>query len=226
VSWGKVAFLGLVIAVALSGYAVGAGSGGSDEVVLCAAKKGGDLSLAKKGKCGKGTKKLSIAKARPQGAQGPAGAPGGPGATGAPGTTTTLSTEPAHLVAAGLRECTSAPGAFCDNVPGGACFGWTNFQEGFAPAAYRKDSAGFVHLSGTVIDGGAGGGVGCGPPPPIFYLPPGFRITGGTQRFGAWSCAGGGSGYINYVDVKADGGVYAGDNSCASLDGITFHADA
>jgi hypothetical protein len=219
VSWGKVAFLGLVIAVALSGYAIGAGSGGSDEVVLCAAKKGGDLTLAKKGKCGKGTKKLSIAKAGPQGAQGPAGESG---ASGAPGTTTTLSTEPAHLVAAGLNKCAGTPGAFCDNVPSGACFGWTNYQEGFAPAAYRKDSAGFVHLSGTVVNGGAGGGTGCGSPPPVYYLPPGFRITGGTQRFSVRSCASGAS----YVDIKADGGIYAGDSSCASFDGITFHADA
>jgi hypothetical protein len=45
VSWGKTAFLGLLIAVGLSAYAIGAG-GSSKNLVLCAGKKSGALSLA------------------------------------------------------------------------------------------------------------------------------------------------------------------------------------
>jgi len=60
--WGKVAFLGLIIAVGLTAYAVGAGSNSSKTIVFCAAKKSGDVTLAGNGKCGKGEKKVAVAK--------------------------------------------------------------------------------------------------------------------------------------------------------------------
>lgn len=210
-SWQKVGVLGAVIAVALTAYAVGAGSNSSKPVVLCAAKKGGDLALASHGKCGKKEKRLTIAQ------QGPAGAPGAPGA---PGTTTTLSTEPAHPVTPSTNACATQPGSFCNTDPS-TCWDMGN-AVGLALTAYRKDSAGFVHLTGSVQNT-AGGGA-CGSMKDLFYLPPGFRVGGGAQQFAVPNCSG-----ENFarLTVAADGlvSVTFGGEDCWSLDGVTFHAD-
>jgi hypothetical protein len=95
--WGKVVVLGLVIAAALTAYAVGAGSQPSNTVVLCAAKKSGAVTLAGNGKCGKGKKKVSIAK---EGPAGPAGSPGPKGEPGAAG-------DPAASINTGIIETSS-----------------------------------------------------------------------------------------------------------------------
>ncbi len=95
--WGKVLILGLVIAAALTAYAVGANSQSSNTVVLCAAKKSGAVTLAAGGKCGKGKKRVAIAK------EGPAGPPGSPGAKGDPG----VAGDPAASINSGIIETSS-----------------------------------------------------------------------------------------------------------------------
>lgn len=212
-NWGKVVFLGLVIAVALTAYAVGAGSRSSKTVVFCAAKKSGEVTLAGNRRCGKGEKKISIAK---QGPKGPAGAVG---PAGAPAVSPPL--EAAHLVAPATVACEAEPGTFCV-TESGFCWNNGNYGNGQAPVSYRKDSDGFVHLEGTFRNFN-GEGAGCGSSRPVFYLPPGFRPGAGNQAFVAAAvCGEQGFGFIH---VATDGLVDA-TIGCLHLDGIVFRADA
>jgi len=210
-SW-KVVVL-VATGVMVVGVAMGA-VGGSDGVTFCAGK-GGDLSLAKKGKCSKGEKKLTIAKRGPQGEQGP------PGADGTP---EDLAPEPVQLVspAAGptSSSCSAAPGRFCGTSPTTSC-SYTNPGGNFLPAGYRKDSGGWVHLQGAVDVNFSGAG--CAAPPGAFYLPAGYRPAGGT-RFAAADCFSP-SAQAN-VTVQADGLVNPAtgvSSNCVNLDGIEFH---
>ena len=70
------AIAGLLIAL---GVALAQGASKTGVIKACAKKKSGALSLAKKGKCKKGQKKVSW------NAKGPPGAPGSPGGPGKPG---------------------------------------------------------------------------------------------------------------------------------------------
>ena len=183
-SWKKVGVLGLVIAVALTAYAAGAGSKSSLVVVLCASKQDRDVTLAKAGKCSKGAKSVTVGKSGPAGSvglPGPAGAPGAPSAT--------LAVEPPHLVTNAVVACAANPGSFCV-TQSGLCYRMGNFEPGQALASYRRDPAGFVHLTGAVRNFEPQGACGSSESNPVFYLPPGFRPSGGTQRFTAPLCTG------------------------------------
>ncbi|MCZ8141698.1 MAG: hypothetical protein O9273_08505, partial [Acetobacteraceae bacterium] len=91
--------------------------------------------------------------------------------------------------------------------------GWSNWEQGYAPVSFMKDSLGFVHLRGLVKGGTAN---------LIFELPTGFRpalthvhcVNFDAERFGR-------------VDVMNDGKVtrFSGGNTWVSLDGITFKAE-
>jgi hypothetical protein len=211
--WGKIAFLGLVIAVGLTAYAVGAGSNSSKNVVLCAAKKGGDLTLAQNGNCLKSEKKLSIAKQGPQGAVGPQGAPGTPGASGA--------LEAPHFVSAATTACAVQTGSFCVTETG-LCWENANAGGGLAPVSFRKDSNGFVHLEGAFTNLNGQGACGGDETRPVFYLPQGFRPVGGSQRFIAPRC----TGYETGLIVIATNGLVSEAGGCLDSSGIVFHGDS
>jgi hypothetical protein len=204
----RLTFLAAVAIVAVAGVAVAASGGSSGEVTLCARKSDGALSLAGKGKCGKGEKKLTIAK------QGPPGLAGATGSPGAPGTTAPIQPEAVRLVTTLGSEveatyCEEHPGVFCWEGP----LNWINQGAGAAPIGFQKDAAGYVHLQGSAaITGGSG-------PEPIaiFFLPPGYRPTDGTRIFSAPTC-----GVVGEVSVTTGGAVKTAAG-CAGLDGISFH---
>ncbi|MGE0066733.1 MAG: hypothetical protein AB7T48_05195 [Solirubrobacterales bacterium] len=215
----KVLLLAAIVAVGIAAYAVGAGKSSSD-VILCAAKKGGDLTLADgKGKCGKDEKKLTIAK---QGPVGPVGPVGPQGAVGPPGSSPLP--EGPRFVAPATTACAINTGSFCVTETG-LCWNNANAGGGLAPVAYRKDSDGFVHIEGAYENTESQGACGGGETRPVFYLPQGFRPAGGAQRFRVSNCAGYGGGLIV---VATNGLVSAGSETtnCLALSGIVFHGDA
>lgn len=229
-SWGKVLFLGVVVAVALSGYAIGAGSQSSNTVVLCAAKKSGAVTLGNGGKCGKGEKKISIAKEGPRGLTGPVGAvgpPGPEGKQGPPGTPPPL--EAVHFVSPANTACAIQTGSFCV-TESGLCYDMANAGNGQEPVSFRKDSDGYVHLEGAYVNTNGQGA--CGSElRPVFFLPQGFRPSGGSLRFPAAPCSGQsfeaeyGNGFIT---ILPNGKVAGGSTStgCLTFDGVVFHGDA
>ena len=106
--------------------------------------------------------------------------------------------------------------------------GWSNFGQGTAPCRYFLDSAGDLHLSGTITGGPIGPASGA-----IFTLPsnliPDFQTTYTT------ACAPGTGGACARVDVNGSGGGNAypgvvnaagyasgGTNAWTSLDGIVL----
>lgn len=201
-SW-KLTFLAAVAIIAIAGVAVAAKGGGSKDVTLCAAKQGGGLSLApKSGKCGKGTKKLVIAK------QGPQGTPGPAGPAGAPGTTASIQPEAVRLVAPEVpspNECSPDPGTFCGN--------WHN-SEGWGPVGFQKDAAGYVHLQGAANPDSEGQVAAR-----VFFLPPGYRPSVKTQ-VAATEC----NGTPISVLIGADGTVDPAlvSSNCVVFDGVSF----
>lgn len=121
-----------------------------------------------------------------------------------------------RAVGTGVVQCDTQPGVFCA-TNNGTCTNWQNFGGGSAPAGFVKDAEGFVHLRGQAVDNSSGG-AGCTGPGDVFFLPPGYRPSGGTEEFAAAGC--GGAGSAN-VAVGTDGGVTSG-SGCVSLSGITF----
>lgn len=207
----RLTFLAAVAIVAIAGVAVAAQGGGSGDVTICAEKHGGDLSLAAKGKCGKGEKKLVIAKKGPQGIPGQAGTAG---AAGAAGTTASIQPEPVHLVAPPVAgDCGANPGTFCGSTTesGGH---WRNFAD-WGAVGYQKDAAGYVHLQGGAAFGGEGNTV-----DQMFYLPPGFRPAAKTQ-IATTEC----DGTAISVLIGTDGSIDPDPVNflCVVLDGISFH---
>lgn len=210
-------------AVAVAGYAIGAG-GSSKDLVLCANKKSGDLSLASgKGKCAKGEKKLTVAKEGPAGPRGAAGEPGPKGTSGERGPSGDSGTEAVHFVGEASEECTTESGRFCNNP--NVSRAWRKLP-GFGAAGYYKDQGGTVHLVGSaeryVTSGGGSPSV---TPEGIFYLPPGFRPAATEMFFVA-----GESGLTAgaHLEVRADGavkqpGAFAAGASQVSLAGVSFH---
>ncbi|MEE9430690.1 MAG: hypothetical protein V3V16_06585 [Melioribacteraceae bacterium] len=91
---------------------------------------------------------------------------------------------------------------------------WTNYNAGFNPTAYFKDSNGIVHLRG-MIKSGASGTV-------IFTLPNGYR----PQYHEVHSTISFGTNAARW-DILANGDVkmIVGSSSYFSLDGITFRAN-
>lgn len=165
--WTALALLVAVAIVAVAGYAIGAGKGAKD-LVLCATKNGGDLSLATaKGKCGKGEKKLTVAKEGPVGPAGP---------QGAPGSAANVASEPVTYVTGPANDkCFEKPGTFCESESGYST--WFNKDEtgaAYGKVGFYKDAAGVVHLTG-VADSDVGGVVYGFQPEGPFYLPPGYR---------------------------------------------------
>lgn len=211
----RLTFLAAVAIVAITGVAFAASGGSSGTITVCAQKSGGALTLASKGKCGKGQRKLTISKEGPAGATGAAGSPGAPGA---PGTTASIQPEAMHLV---TETGSEVPPAYCQEHPGTFCWegplNWVNGSAGEpAHAGFQKDAAGYVHLQGFAE---VTGGSGPPPPPVIFYLPPGDRPTDGTHTFlGIPGCS---SAPPSTVEISTNGAVKGG--VCATLDGITFH---
>lgn len=201
-SW-RLTFLAAVAIVAIAGVAIAQG-GGSKNVVLCAAKKGGDLRLGSKGRCAKGERKLTIAK------QGPRGTQGAPGQQGLPGTTASIQPEPVHLVGPARANCEAAPGNFC----GSGGLNWGNTNSVPAPVGYWKDAGGEVHLMGTAK--GTAGAI----TSDLFYLPEGYRPVG-TRQFAVPNC----SVEMITLQVEAGGAVhtpYVPPDRCVALDGVSF----
>lgn len=162
--WGLVGVLAAVAAVAIGGYAIGAGKSSKD-LVLCATKKGGDLSLATaKGKCAKGEKKLTVAKEGPVGPVGP---------QGPPGSNANVASEPVTYVTGPPNDqCFEKPGTFCKSESGYIL--WGNYTSEFGNVGYYKDAAGIVHLTGVASSSVGGVVYGFQPEGP-FYLPLGYR---------------------------------------------------
>lgn len=92
--------------------------------------------------------------------------------------------------------------------------GWTTYGGEYAPAGYRKDAEGWVHLRGLVKSGTMGAA--------IFTLPTGY-LPAYRYLYVAIS-----NGAIGRVDVPTNGQVLAvgGSNAWISLDGMSFHAAA
>lgn len=202
-SW-KLTFLVAVAIVAIAGVAVAAKSGGSKDVTLCAAKKGGDLSLASKGNCGKGEKKLVISK---EGPPGPAGAPG------AAGTTASIQPEVVNFVSPPVAGgCEANPGTFCGNTNQGGAK-WSSFQD-WGPVGFQKDAAGYVHLQGGAAFGGAGQ-----TDSRLFFLPPAYRPSV-KKQIATTEC----DGTPISVFIGTDGEVLPDPVNflCVILDGISF----
>jgi|GEM_PF-6855699 len=203
-SW-RLTFLAAVAIVAIAGVAIAAQSG-SENVVLCAAKRGGALRLASKGKCAKAERELTIAK------QGPQGAPGATGAQGAPGTTASIQPEAVRLVGPARADCEDVPGNFC----GSGGLDWANAGSVDAPAGYWKDAAGEIHLMGTAKGTTGGGGI----TSDLFYLPESYRPVG-TRQFAIPDCVG----EIITVQIEANGSVhlpFVPPDRCVALDGVSF----
>ncbi len=224
-NWGKVLLLALIATAGLTAYAIGA-SNASENVVLCASKKGGALSLAAKGGCAKGQKKLTIAKQGPVGPTGPAGpagsaGPQGPaGVAGADAAAPTL--EPPHFVAPATTACAVQTGSFCVTETG-LCWDNGNTGGGTAPVSFRKDADGFVHIEGSFTNFETQGACGGNETRPVFYLPQGFRPGEGTHRFAVADC----SGYTSsLIVIETNGLVSAGSEhtACFDLSGIVFHS--
>jgi hypothetical protein len=218
--WVALTVLAAVAIVAVAGYAIGAGKPSKD-LVLCATKKSGDLSLASaKGKCAKGEKKLTVAKEGPVGPVGPAGSPG---------VNAVVTAEPVHYVTGpATDQCKANPGTFCK--PSGLSYEWLNEGDYNATnrelVGYFKDSAGYVHLVGVALFRTGGGGTGGGfEPDGPFYLPPGYRPAR-AEAFGAAAATGfnptaftGGG----FVEIRPDGTV-ATEAQLVGLGGIVFKA--
>lgn len=203
-SW-RLTFLAAVAIIAVAGVAVAANGGGSKEVTLCAKKHGGDLSLAAKGKCGKGEKKLVIAKQGPQGVPGPAGAAG---------TTAPIQPEPVHFVTPPVAGgCDVNPGTFCGSTSESGAH-WRNFED-WGAVGYQKDAAGYVHLQGGTAFGGEGN-----TSDQVFYLPPGYRPAVKTQ-IATTEC----DGTAISVLIGTDGSIDPDPVHflCVVLDGVSFH---
>lgn len=156
--------LAAVAVVGIGAYAIGAGKSSKD-LVLCANKKSGDLSLATaKGKCAKGEKKLTVAK------EGPAGPVG---AAGPAGSNANVVPETIHYVTGPANDqCFEKPGTFCESDLGYAQ--WGNYTSEYGSVGYYKDASGSVHLTG-VASGSFGGVSGSFEPEGPFYLPPEYR---------------------------------------------------
>jgi hypothetical protein len=233
-SWGKIWILAGVLVLGMAACAFAASAGGPGNVTVCAAKKSGALSLASGGKCGKGEKRIVLAQegraggAGATGAAGPAGPTGAQGAQGTAGRDATVNAGTPIAIAAGIPfpGCSTQPGRFCDSgAPNHYCYAYGNAGGNLAHVAYREDSIGFVHLSGSVDDY-TSGGAGCNQTA-TFYLPAGKRV-GATEKFAVPSCYATYEPVSNpgpYVEIRPDGGVYSIGTGCYSLDGISFFAE-
>ncbi len=203
-SW-RLTFLVAVAIVAIAGVAIAAQGGGSKNVVLCAAKKGGGLRLASKGRCSKGESKLTIAK------QGPRGEPGATGPQGASGSDAAVQAEPVRAVAPVSGSCEASPGAFCGNQG----LNWSNAEPFFESVGFWKDPGEVVHLQGTAQ--GSPGPLGND----IFILPAGYRPAA-QRQFVIPTCLGD----FVLLEIEAGGAVHlpalASSEPCVSLDGVNF----
>jgi len=216
--WGLIGVLVAFAVVAIGAYAIGAGKASKD-LVLCATKKSGDLSLASaKGKCAKGEKKLTVAK---EGPVGPAGAPG------APGSAANVASEPITYVTGPPNdECFAKPGTFCEASLGD--IKWGNYTPEYGLVGYYKDASGAVRLTG-VADATFGGATGDFEPEGPFYLPPGYRpnvtkvFSAPAESFSSDNFTATASVIVRpngAVAIFPLGAVYA-----ISLDGISFRLD-
>lgn len=90
---------------------------------------------------------------------------------------------------------------------------WTTYDTTFAPARYRKDALGFVHIQGMIRSGSGNAA--------IFTLPvgyrPNWRLLIDVQSAGA----------LGRVDIYTTGEVWfvSGSGTWMSLDNISFFAD-
>jgi len=203
VSW-RLTFLAAVAIVAIAGVAIAAQGGGSKSVTLCAAKKGGDLRLASKSRCGKGERKLTISR------QGPRGATGAAGPQGAAGTDASVQAEPVRAVAPVSGNCETSPGTFC----GAGGLDWSNAEPFFESVGFWKDPGGVVHLEGTAQ--GSPGALGTD----VFILPVGYRPAA-QRQFVVPTCFGD----FKVLEIEAGGAVHVPSlpgEHCISLDGVNF----
>lgn len=213
----RLAVLGVVALLALAGVAIAASGGDSKPLTLCAHGANGEVSLGAKGKCAKGAKKLVVGKVGPAGEKGSQGAPG---PAGPAGKALDLTQEPARQVAATVGDCVANPGTFCGTP--NAIGTWDTLV---GTLTYRKDAAGWVHLTGGAKASEGGSEVqfdsmhGA-----IFFLPPGYRPTDGIHRFYVSFSSCHNPGIISYVDVLPNGAVKPKYNlGCLGLSKVVFH---
>jgi hypothetical protein len=202
----RLALLVALAVIAVAGVALAA-SGGSGNVTLCVAKKGGALKLASNGKCNSKQRKLIINKQGPVGPRGLTGPAGKNGKDGKNGTPASLQPEAVRFVKPGLNGvyCGDDRGRFCTYAPDT----WHNYTN---PVGFQKDVSGYVHLRGFAKSDFTT------PQTPIFYLPASYAPSDYLREFKAGACGGGST----YVDISPDGSVNPG-TTCVVLDGIDFH---
>ena len=212
----RLALLVALAVVAVAGVALGA-SGNSSNVTLCAAKKGGALKLASKGKCNSKQRKLTISKRGPVGPRGLTGLTGPAGKNGKDGkngTPASLQPEAVRFVKPGSFQasqyCKDDRGRFCSYEPDV----WHNYGNPYSPVGFQKDVSGYVHLRGIAVSGFST------PQTPIFYLPASYAPLTYKREFSVGAC--GSSGATTYVDIAPDGSVNPG-TTCVVLDGIDYH---
>lgn len=94
---------------------------------------------------------------------------------------------------------------------------WVNFGSTYQVAGYGLDQRNFVILRGVVKTGTVGS--------PMFTLPAGFRPA--ARRIFA-VVSNNGADVVSRLDVESDGKVtlIAGGNVYATLDGVSFYAEA
>lgn len=100
--------------------------------------------------------------------------------------------------------------------PGQPAFlnGWANTGGSEAPARFRRDAGGFVHLEGVVEPGTAG--------QPVFTLPTGYRPTH-PLAFAVAGAAGPTAAFVDSSGAVSFGGSLTGP---VHLSGVTFHGGA
>jgi hypothetical protein len=221
--WGLIGVLAAIAVVAIGAYAIGAGKASKD-LVLCAAKNDGDLSLASaKGKCAKGEKKLTVAKEGPIGPAGAKGDPGPRGAAGERGPSGDSGAEAVHYLKSASEGCKTEFEKFCNNP--NVTRAWQNVP-GFGAAGYYRDQGGTVHLVGAAERYvTSGGGSPAEPGEGIFYLPPGMRPSA-TEIFTVPGEIGLGSNV--HLEVRSDGvvkppGAIQSGAGVVSFAGVAFH---
>jgi hypothetical protein len=209
--------LPLTVLGILTGLVVAGGAVAQDanKLLLCAKGNAGQLTIAKNGGCG-GKREVALAMEGPRGTAGDPGPPGEAGSPGADASTASLQPEPVRLVNGPPdNDCSLHPGTFC-----GYGSNWGNAGADLAPAGFRKDSAGMVHLQGVVSAANTPA-----EPSPVLFLPRGYRPAEGTVSFAIPSCPGGGGGPFA-INVYPTGEVETTMTGCTlfSLDGVSFRS--
>jgi hypothetical protein len=160
--------------------------------------------------------------AGPQGEQGPQGIQGPKGDKGEKGDPGTPAPAPEAWKAIGSAEAPFANGSL--GCGGTVTCQWGNYWLQNATGAYFKDSAGVVHLRGTLACTGT-----CTSASVMFTLPPGYRPAARLVFGGVSSAEQYGAGSFQRLSIDPTGHVSRapsqGGTAWVSVDGISFRAE-